>query len=94
MTKLLQVFLARALASRLDPSSSSSSSSSPSPITLNYLTPTLCHSDLGRDFGPFYATFLWLFAKPTEEGGRAIVDAAARGRESHGEFLWCGRVRG
>ncbi|MDI1487586.1 MAG: hypothetical protein OHK93_006856 [Ramalina farinacea] len=89
VTKLLQVFLARALASRLPQNNSSSPT-----ITLNYLTPTLCHSDLGRDFGSLYAAFLWIFAKPTEEGGRAIVDAAAKGKGSHGEFLWCGRVRG
>ncbi|KLO14023.1 short-chain dehydrogenase [Schizopora paradoxa] len=91
VTKLFDIMLVRALVARL-PSSS--------PVEVDAANPGLCESSLLRNFdsgifGVITGIFKFLFARPTEEGGRSIAYAAIAGHSSeggheksfHGEFI-------
>jgi retinol dehydrogenase 12 len=62
------------------------------PIILNAVAPGMCHSELVRDAplitGLIVKIMYALLARKTEVGSRQFVDAASRGKESHGQFLW------
>ena len=74
----------RALASRLKDSTNPE-------IVVNAVTPGLCHSELGREQGAFFAWLKFFLARSTEAGSRALVHAAQGGKETDGKFLYnCG----
>lgn len=58
------------------------------PITLNFVDPGFCWSELSRDEGgwPMYLLRLAL-ARTTEQGGRTLASAGVSGKETHGQFL-------
>lgn len=80
VSKLLEVFYVRALASRLEDSKKPE-------IILNTLTPGLCHSELGRDMGTLFGWMKFFMARTTEMGSRSLVHAAQAGKETMGQFL-------
>ncbi|KAK1091199.1 hypothetical protein LTR48_006789 [Friedmanniomyces endolithicus] len=88
VSKLLEVFACREIA-RLHPVSDMR-------VTLNFLNPGLCHSELQRDvpssFRPLVNIFM-LLARTTEVGARTLVHAALAGPETHGKYLSDNRVR-
>ena len=80
VSKLLEVFFTRELASRANPSSKPG-------VIINYLNPGLCHSELARDSGAFLFILKLLFARSTEHGSRSLVYAANAGEEANGQYL-------
>ncbi len=80
ISKLLQVFLSRELATR------ASQSGKPN-LTINYLTPGFCHSDLDRDLGYLVTVLKFFLARSTEHGSRSLVHAAGAGEETDGQYL-------
>ncbi|KZS88794.1 NAD(P)-binding protein, partial [Sistotremastrum niveocremeum HHB9708] len=85
VTKALNIFFVRALAARLP---------SYSTITVNAVTPGLCHSKVNmpshhitRDLkgmgAAIYEVFVYLFARSTEAGSRTIVHAALSGSQEN-----------
>jgi hypothetical protein len=85
-TKLLEVFMVRALASRL-----SSGSHADQPVILNCLNPGLCHSSLSREakglMAVMFTVMKFLLARTTEVGSRTLVASAEAGKESHGQYM-------
>ncbi|PMD37697.1 NAD(P)-binding protein [Hyaloscypha variabilis F] len=86
VSKLLQVFAVRELASLL-----SHESKSTSPSVINCMTPGACKSDFDREstgfarvMGNFMAAML---ARTTEEGSRTLVAGLAAGEESQGGYM-------
>lgn len=80
ISKLLQVFPCRELATRTRESGKSD-------VIINYLNPGLCHSELSRD-SPFFLTIMKFFlARSTEHGSRSVVNAVEAGEESQGQYL-------
>ena len=80
VSKLLEVFYCQELADRMKKSDKP-------PVTVNFLNPGLCHSELGRD-GPWLLTVLkFFFARTTEVGSRTLVHATEAGEGSHGQYL-------
>ncbi|KAL1853206.1 hypothetical protein Daus18300_011854 [Diaporthe australafricana] len=59
-------------------------------IIVNAVCPSLCKTDLGRNFGTLAQIsgffFQGVFARTAEEGARSLVSATALGPESHGRF--------
>lgn len=81
-SKLLEVLVIRQIAPKLAGSG----------VTLNYLNPGLCHSELGRE-GSLMLTILKFFlARTTEVGSRTLVASAEVGSESHGKYMHDGKV--
>jgi len=82
VSKLLEVYAVRALASRLPVADSG--------VIINLLNPGFCQSELTRNVG----WILWLrielfrlwLARTAEAGSRTILHAAVAGEESHGKF--------
>ena len=85
VSKLLEVFYCRELAERI-------SKSSKPLVVVNYLTPGLCHSDLGREAGWFLTVLKFFFARTTEVGSRTLVSASEGGEATHGQYLSCCQV--
>lgn len=81
-SKLLQVFVARELASKLEGSG----------VIVNMLQPGMCHSQLTREDGWMVAILKLLLARSTEVGSRTLVAAASVGPESHGAYMVDGVV--
>ncbi|KAI8665650.1 hypothetical protein LRP88_03845 [Fusarium phalaenopsidis] len=81
-SKLLQVFLTRELASRLEGSG----------VVVNMLQPGMCHSQLTRENGWMVAVLKLLLARSTEVGSRTLVAASSAGVESHGAYMRDGEV--
>ncbi|RMD41504.1 hypothetical protein DV735_g3634, partial [Chaetothyriales sp. CBS 134920] len=81
-SKLLEILVCRQLSPRLEGSG----------VILNFLSPGLCHSALGRESGWAFAAVKFLIARTTEVGSRTLVAAAAAGRESHGKYMRDGEV--
>jgi NAD(P)-dependent dehydrogenase (short-subunit alcohol dehydrogenase family) len=79
VSKLLEVFFVRALAERYP--------ATKFPITVNYVNPGLCHSELAREAGYFLAVLKLLLARSTEVGSRTLVHAASQGSVSHGQYM-------
>ncbi|KAL2679299.1 hypothetical protein Neosp_010070 [[Neocosmospora] mangrovei] len=81
-SKLIQVFLAGELASRLEGSG----------VVVNMLQPGMCHSQLTREDGWMVAVLKFLLARSTEVGSRTLVAAASAGSDSHGAYMVDGEV--
>ncbi|KAI9702763.1 MAG: hypothetical protein M1836_007977 [Candelina mexicana] len=79
VSKLLEVFFVREIAPLL-------TSSSKPQIVMNYLTPGLCHSELGREEGFMFTVIKFFLARTTEVGSRSLLYASQAGKESHGKF--------
>ncbi|TPX59390.1 hypothetical protein CcCBS67573_g09092 [Chytriomyces confervae] len=81
VTKLMQVLLARELAKSVDSDK----------VILNFLNPSLCHSNLtstAKGFASFVVeSFKYLIGRSTEVGSRTLVHALTIGKESHGQYL-------
>jgi hypothetical protein len=82
VSKLLEVFACREIALRHPVDQLK--------VTLDFVNPGFCHSELIRDPGliriltiPMKA----LLARTTEVGSRTLVDAGLRGPEAHGKYL-------
>ncbi|KAL6705096.1 hypothetical protein ACN47E_007355 [Coniothyrium glycines] len=78
-SKLLDVLCARALSARRPAAKTR--------VTINYVCPGLCKSQLSRDAGWGMTIFEALFARTTEQGSRALVHAASQGADTHGQFM-------
>ncbi|KAI8830867.1 retinol dehydrogenase [Chytriomyces cf. hyalinus JEL632] len=81
VTKLMQVFIARELAQRVDCDR----------VIVNFLNPGLCHSNLtstAKGWGSFAVeTLKYWIGRTTEVGSRTLVHALSAGKESHGQYL-------
>lgn len=56
-------------------------------VTLNFLNPGLCHSELRREAGPIAAIVKALVARTTEVGSRTLVHAGLASPDTHGKYL-------
>jgi len=63
-----------------------------STVTLNFLTPGFCHSELTGDAGWGLAIMKFFFARSTEVGSRTVIAAACAGHDSHGQYLVEGKI--
>ncbi|KAL8961019.1 MAG: hypothetical protein Q9193_002372 [Seirophora villosa] len=89
VSKLLEVFYCRELAPRINDSNKKPT------VTLNYVTPGLCHSELGREGSWSLSLFKFFLARTTEAGSRNFLWATHRaGHESHGMYIANCRVEG
>ncbi|KAF2261912.1 short-chain dehydrogenase/reductase-like protein [Lojkania enalia] len=79
VSKLLEVFVVRAMAERR--------SATQIPITINCVNPGLCHSELAREAGFHFTIMKFLLARSTEVGSRTLVHAASQGAETHGQYM-------
>ncbi|KAF1975180.1 retinol dehydrogenase 12 [Bimuria novae-zelandiae CBS 107.79] len=79
VSKLLEVFGVRAIADRR--------AAHAIPVTVNCLTPGLCHSELSREAGIGLVIIKFLLARSTEAGSRTLVHAGTSGAETHGQYL-------
>lgn len=87
VSKLLEVFYLRELASRTATTTSKNNN-----IILNLVNPGLCHSELARE-GDFRVRALKLFlARTAEVGSRNLLYATAAGRETRGEYISSCRI--
>ncbi|KAK4119570.1 NAD(P)-binding protein [Parathielavia appendiculata] len=61
------------------------------PVTINLVSPGLCHSGLSREAKGMqkimFTGMKMLLARSTENGSRTLVDAGVQGPESHGQYL-------
>ena len=57
-------------------------------VTLNYLNPGLCHSEMARE-GGFLLVYILkpLFARTTEVGARTLLASAAADHSTHGQYM-------
>ena len=79
-SKLLEVLYCRELATKMTESKKPT-------VTLNFVAPGLCHSELARD-APFRLHVLKFFlARTTEVGSRTLVTPAASGHHTHGQYM-------
>lgn len=82
ITKLLEIYYVRELASKIDPNKTG--------VVVNLINPGLCWSELDRGLNfalRAMTNFLrLLLARTTEVGGRTLVHAASSGIESHGKY--------
>lgn len=91
IVKLMGMAVMRAIATKevTRPSTSDSKLKSPG-VIVNAACPSLCKTDLGRNFGTISHIsgffFQAIFARTAEEGSRSLVSATALGPESHGRF--------
>lgn len=80
VSKLLEVLACREIA-RLHPGSLKS-------VTLNFVNPGWCHSELMREVtNPIVKLLKLIMCRTTEVGSRTLVDAGLKGEESHGQYL-------
>ncbi|KAK4894573.1 hypothetical protein LTR27_007214 [Elasticomyces elasticus] len=56
-------------------------------VTLNFINPGLCKSELSREAPAFLVKVIMLLARTTEVGGRTLVVAATAGPETHGKYF-------
>ncbi|KAK8022727.1 hypothetical protein PG993_013494 [Apiospora rasikravindrae] len=61
------------------------------PVTVNMVSPGLCHSELSREAEGVqkvaFSIMKAAVARTTEEGSRTLVDAGVQGAKSHGQYL-------
>ncbi|KAK5143753.1 hypothetical protein LTR04_001780 [Oleoguttula sp. CCFEE 6159] len=79
VSKIIEVFAVREICATM--------AKQPYPVTINFLNPGLCHSELVRGVGLRGYLFRLLFARTTEVGGRTLVQAALAGQDTHGQYL-------
>ncbi|KAJ4355521.1 uncharacterized protein N0V89_003538 [Didymosphaeria variabile] len=93
LSKLLQIYTIRKLATIVDPPTTTNAH----PIVINAMDPMFCKSDLGSEVKGAIkvagGVFRSLTARSTEEGSRLIVKAASAGRETHGLYMRTGAVQ-
>ncbi|KAE9364242.1 NAD(P)-binding protein [Stipitochalara longipes BDJ] len=87
VSKLLQVFGVRELASRIGHESKTTSPS----VIINCMTPGACKSDFDREstgFAKTMSNFMSaMLARTAEEGSRTLVAGLAAGEDSHGAYM-------
>lgn len=82
ISKLLEMFAVRGFVDEY------ASPAASYPVTINYLSPGFCRSELGRESGFELAVAnAVLHARTTEVGSRVLVYAAGGGIETHGQYL-------
>lgn len=91
VSKLLQVFGVRELASQLAQEPESKPKSKSPSVIINCMTPGACKSDFDREstgfariMGNLMAAML---ARTAEVGSRTLVAGLAAGEESHGSYM-------
>lgn len=93
MTKLIEVFGVRELASRV---ADEPKSTSPT-VIINCMTPGACESDFNREatgIGRVIHNMMsFIIARTTEAGSRTLVAGVAAGEESHGSYMADCQVR-
>ncbi|EIM87341.1 NAD-P-binding protein [Stereum hirsutum FP-91666 SS1] len=86
VSKLLDVFVVREIATRI----STSSSTKPT-VIVNAVNPGICQTSLRRNFTGFQANAIAFVESPLYRkasiGARTLVHAASAGKESHGQYL-------
>lgn len=89
VSKLLDVYITIELAKIVSDWDKSDGSHSTPSVIVNSVTPGFTKSDLlTREQAPLYfRLFQALTGKSNEEGGKAIVDAAYKGSDTHGKWL-------
>jgi retinol dehydrogenase 12 len=85
VSKLLEVFFVRELASRSPPPSQNGKGKGG--VIISFLNPGLCHSELGRNAGWGLYFMKLALARTTEYGSRTLVHASQAGEESHGQYM-------
>jgi len=86
VSKLLEVFYVRAFVEK-HPTESF-------PVTINFVDPGLCWSNLGGEKGGWMLHMMRLaLARSTEYGSRTITHAGLQGKETHGQFMANCKVR-
>ncbi len=80
-SKLLEILYGRMLAPAM-------TRSGKPPVTLNFVNPGFCASDLVRDPSLAFKIQSRILARSTEEGSRTLVAAVVAGNEdTHGQYL-------
>ncbi|KAI0153994.1 hypothetical protein BJ166DRAFT_595115 [Pestalotiopsis sp. NC0098] len=83
ISKLVGIFIVRAIAEECPGSSY--------PVTINLVSPGLCHSDLSREAEGIqklaFTIMKTVLARSTEQGSRTLVHGGIQGPESHGQYL-------
>lgn len=80
VSKLLGIFIIRSLGDRYP--------APDFPVTINCVSPGLCHSSLDHDHPTLVFTiFEFLFARSMEVGSRTLAHGGASGSQSHGKYL-------
>jgi len=90
VSKLLGVFAVRSICAER-PASTGADSAPPPPhaVIVNLANPGFCHSSLSRDLDSWgFWAMQAVLGRKTEVGSRCLVDAAFKGRASHGQFLY------
>lgn len=62
-----------------------------SAVTMNYVNPGMCKTELSRNVGPLlrivFVTVQFFLARTAEMGSRTLLHAAFAGPESHGKYV-------
>ena len=81
-SKLLEIYVVRALAARLPVANSG--------VIINVVNPGLCTTELTRDLGWLRWLLIeimrLLVARSAEEGSRTLLHASVAGEDSHGKY--------
>jgi retinol dehydrogenase 12 len=87
VSKLLEILIVRSLADRMRPEPGGADPL----VIVNAVNPGLCRTSLTREVTGALKVGLGLFqlamGRTAEEGSRTLVDAAAGGVETHGQYL-------
>ena len=78
-SKLVLNFIVREMAARMPLDSY--------PVTVNYINPGLCQSELSRHAGIELTIMKALVARTAEQGSRTLVAGACGGPETHGRYM-------
>jgi retinol dehydrogenase-12 len=81
LSKLLIMYFVRELANRVPGADIGKPE-----VVVNMVNPGMCESELGRNQSFAANLFVTIVGKSAERGGRTLLDAAARGQESHGGY--------
>lgn len=79
VSKLLQVLAAREMCGRYP--------TTQMPVTVNFVNPGLCKSELSRECGWGMYILQTLLGRTAEVGSRTLVHAGSLGPQSHGEYV-------
>jgi NAD(P)-dependent dehydrogenase (short-subunit alcohol dehydrogenase family) len=83
LTKLMEIFAVRYLATLIPPSRTG--------VVVNVLSPGLCKTELSRNAPAAFRSHLAdqheKFGRTAEDGSRTLLHAAVAGKESHGAYL-------
>ncbi|KAJ3005416.1 hypothetical protein HKX48_000689 [Thoreauomyces humboldtii] len=83
VSKAMELLIVRKLAALLSASPQHVSS----PVILNTVTPGFCHSSLASEGSIPLKLLAAALARPTEVGGRTLVNVIEQGQDSHGQFF-------